>query len=112
MNVSRLRHTESSVYASATRSGSRVFQASSAAWTFVSAVSRVKGGNGGRAGTGTSHRSTETHVDYYGNQVQMTLTSSIFIRAKPPSLTTTNRSTTSLGPPVHEILNGRQLKMS
>ena len=31
-----------------TRSGSRVFQASSAAWTFVRAVSAVKGGRGGR----------------------------------------------------------------
>src|SRR3954469_20440787 len=31
-----------------TRSGSRVFQASSAAWTFCAAVSRVNGGKGGR----------------------------------------------------------------
>ena len=40
-------HFESRVYASATRSGSRVFQASSAACTFCRAVSSVKGGTGG-----------------------------------------------------------------
>jgi hypothetical protein len=51
-NSSRLRHTESSVYAPATRSGSRVFQASSAAWTFCRAVSSVNGGSGGRGLTG------------------------------------------------------------
>src|SRR4051794_20191587 len=49
-NSSRLRHCESSVYAAATRSGSRVFQASSAAWTFWRAVSSVKGGTGGLIG--------------------------------------------------------------
>src|SRR5215472_17672899 len=54
MNRSRLRHTESSVYASATRSGSRVFQASSAAWTFWRAVSSVNGGNGGRGAMAAS----------------------------------------------------------
>ena len=43
-NSSRLRHSESSVYASATRSGSRVFHASCAARTFAAAVSAVKGG--------------------------------------------------------------------
>jgi hypothetical protein len=47
MNSARLRHSESGVYASATRSGSRVFHAISAAWTFWSAVSSVKGGSGG-----------------------------------------------------------------
>jgi hypothetical protein len=46
-NSSRFRHFESTVYASATRSGSRVFQASSAACTFWRAVSSVKGGTGG-----------------------------------------------------------------
>src|SRR5215470_245663 len=51
-NSSRLRQTESSEYAPATRSGSRVFQASSAAWTFCRAVSSVKGGNGGRGDMG------------------------------------------------------------
>ena len=40
----RLRHSESGEYASATRSGSREFHASSAIWTFPVAVSRVKGG--------------------------------------------------------------------
>src|SRR5215469_9412472 len=50
-NSSRLRQTESSEYAPATRSGSRVFQASSAAWTFCRAVSSVKGGSGGRGAT-------------------------------------------------------------
>jgi hypothetical protein len=49
-NSSRLRHTESSVYAPATRSGSRVFQASSAAWTFCRAVSSVNGGGRGLTG--------------------------------------------------------------
>ena len=36
------------MYAAATLSGSRVFQASSAAWTFWRAVSSVNGGTGGR----------------------------------------------------------------
>src|SRR6185436_5830271 len=48
-NWSRLRQAESTLYAPATRSGSRVFHASSAAWTFLAAVSAVKGGNGGRS---------------------------------------------------------------
>ena len=47
--MSRFRHAESAVYAPATRSGSRVFQASSAAWTFLSAAARSNGGNGGRS---------------------------------------------------------------
>jgi hypothetical protein len=47
-NSSRLRQWESSVYAAATRSGSRVFHASSAACTFWRAVSSVNGGTGGR----------------------------------------------------------------
>ena len=51
-NVSRLRQTESTVYAAATRSGSRVFQASSAAWTFCVAVSSVNG----RQGWSVGHR--------------------------------------------------------
>src|SRR5262249_44092138 len=46
-NSERLRHSESGVYASATRSGSRVFHASSAACTFCFAVSKVNGGSGG-----------------------------------------------------------------
>src|SRR5690349_20127431 len=45
---SRLRQTESGEYAAATRSGSRVFHASSAAWTFAAALAASKGGNGGR----------------------------------------------------------------
>src|SRR5512135_3241731 len=45
--MSRLRQTESTVYAPATFSGSRVFQASSAACTFCAAVSAVNGGSGG-----------------------------------------------------------------
>src|SRR4051794_9139262 len=45
---SRFRHSESSVYAAATRSGSRAFHASSAACTFWRAVSSVNGGTGGR----------------------------------------------------------------
>jgi hypothetical protein len=44
MNRSRFRHTESGVYASATRSGSREFHASSAALAFNVAVSCVNGG--------------------------------------------------------------------
>src|SRR3954470_23801398 len=47
----RLRQTESSVYAPATRCGSRLFQASSAACTFCAAVSAVNGGSGGRSAT-------------------------------------------------------------
>src|ERR1043165_4709843 len=47
-NSARLRHALSVVYAKETRSGSREFQASSAARAFCAAVSRVKGGNGGR----------------------------------------------------------------
>src|SRR5580693_5364275 len=60
MNSSRLRHTESTVYAAATRSGSRVFQASSAACTFWRAVSSVNGGNGGRWATAASPAGTVT----------------------------------------------------
>ncbi len=44
MNLSRLRQTESSLYASETRCGSRVFQAFSAARTFAVAFSRLNGG--------------------------------------------------------------------
>src|SRR6187551_1797493 len=47
-NSARLRHALSTVYASDTRSGSREFQASSAARAFCTAVSGVKGGYGGR----------------------------------------------------------------
>src|SRR5438067_266254 len=43
-NSSRLRHSESSLYASATRSGSQLFQASSAACTFLRADSTSNGG--------------------------------------------------------------------
>src|SRR6266540_6033337 len=48
MNSERFRQWLSSVYASATFSGSREFQASSASRTFWMAVSRVNGGSGGR----------------------------------------------------------------
>ena len=48
MNCERLRHLLSSVYARATRSGSRLFHASSAARIFCAAVSGVNGGTGGR----------------------------------------------------------------
>src|SRR3954471_18628341 len=51
-NSARLRHALSTVYASDTRSGSREFHASSAARALSAAVSRVKGGNGGRPGAG------------------------------------------------------------
>src|SRR5688572_5425004 len=51
-NSARLRHALSIVYASDTRSGSREFQASSAARALTAAVSRVNGGNGGRPGAG------------------------------------------------------------
>src|SRR5690606_27688859 len=47
MNSDRLRHTESSVYARATRRGSRVFHASSAALTFARAAASSNGGSGG-----------------------------------------------------------------
>src|SRR5689334_6840340 len=43
-NSHRLRHSESSVYASATRSESLEFQASSAAFTLIRADSAVNGG--------------------------------------------------------------------
>src|SRR4051812_23794195 len=49
-NSARLRHVLSTVYASDTRSGSREFQASSAARALTAAVSRVNGGKGGRPG--------------------------------------------------------------
>ena len=47
-NSSRLRHTESSVEASDTFSGSRVFQASCAALTFCLADASSNGGSGGQ----------------------------------------------------------------
>src|SRR6185503_3728301 len=64
----RLRHALSTVYASETRSGSREFQASSAARALTAAVSRVNGGNGGRpcAAVAMSRRSEmlgEGHAD-------------------------------------------------
>src|SRR5438552_2620489 len=46
-NSERLRHLLSFVYASATRAGSRLFQASSAARAFRAADSASKGGKGG-----------------------------------------------------------------
>jgi hypothetical protein len=48
MSAPRLRQCESALEASATRPGSRLFQASSAACTFCRAVSAVNGGSGGR----------------------------------------------------------------
>src|SRR5262245_52949750 len=53
-NSARFRQALSVVYASDTRSGSREFQASSAARAFCAAVSRVNGGNGGRPALLTS----------------------------------------------------------
>ena len=50
MNSERFRHTESAVYAPATRSGSRVFHAASAASTFCRAEASSNGGTGGRIG--------------------------------------------------------------
>src|ERR1700730_17207454 len=47
MNSERLRQRLSTVYASATRAGSRVFHASSAMRAFCVAASSVKGGSGG-----------------------------------------------------------------
>ena len=49
MNSDRFLQRESIAYARATFAGSRVFQASSASRTFCIALSRVNGGNGGRA---------------------------------------------------------------
>ena len=49
MNSDRFLQPESIAYARATFAGSRVFQASSASRTFCIALSRVNGGNGGRA---------------------------------------------------------------
>src|SRR5215472_2810087 len=46
MNSARFRHWLSSVYASETRCGSRLFHASSAIRILMIAVSRVKGGTG------------------------------------------------------------------
>src|SRR6267378_8363890 len=48
-NSARLRQRLSTVYASATRAGSRVFHASSAMRVFCAAVSAVKRGSGGRS---------------------------------------------------------------
>src|SRR5258708_19908597 len=48
MNSDRLRHRLCALYARATFSGLREFHPSSAARTFSVAVSRVKGGRGGR----------------------------------------------------------------
>src|ERR1700681_4744284 len=50
MKSDRFLQHESIAYARATFAGSRVFQASSASRTFCVALSRVNGGNGGRAG--------------------------------------------------------------
>src|SRR5580704_6715588 len=50
MNSDRFLQRESIAYARATFAGSRVFQVSSARRTFCIALSRVNGGNGGRAG--------------------------------------------------------------
>src|ERR1700730_8794557 len=50
MNSDRFLQRESIAYARATLAGSRVFPASSASRTFCLALSRVNGGNGGRAG--------------------------------------------------------------
>lgn len=50
----RFRYRESNVYASATLSGGREFQASSARHTFCIEVLRVNGGNGGRVETASS----------------------------------------------------------
>src|SRR6202140_4385695 len=47
-NSERFLQRESTVYAKATFSGSREFQASSASRTLLIAVSRVNGGDGGR----------------------------------------------------------------
>src|SRR6266853_2538556 len=49
INSDRFLQRESIAYAKATFAGSRVFQASSASRTFCIALSRVNGGNGGRA---------------------------------------------------------------
>src|SRR3954470_7656420 len=48
MNSARFRHRLSGVYPSATRAGSREFQASSASLVFWAAVMSSKGGSGGR----------------------------------------------------------------
>src|SRR5262245_20851091 len=58
-NSARLRHALSAVYASDTRSGSREFQASSAARALTAAVSRVNGGNGGRPCAGVAIKPSE-----------------------------------------------------
>src|ERR1700678_2388264 len=62
-NSSRLRQTESSLAAPATRSGSRVFHASSAACTFCLAVCSVNGGNGGLGGTGLTYSCGQRHSE-------------------------------------------------
>src|SRR6266849_2380951 len=58
-NSARLRQRLSTVYASATRAGSRAFHASSAMRVFCAAVSAVKGGSGGRS-IGWSLNSVQT----------------------------------------------------
>jgi|AntAceMinimDraft_5_1070358.scaffolds.fasta_scaffold16184_3 hypothetical protein len=50
-NSARLRHSESTLYAAAIASTSCRFHAASAALTLARAVSAVKGGSGGRAGS-------------------------------------------------------------
>ena len=70
MNSARLRQRLSGLYASATRSGSRVFQPSSAARTFWIAVASVNGGSGGRisapTASGLLKRAMTCHLQWLG----------------------------------------------
>src|SRR5208282_4310772 len=69
MNSARLRHRLSSVYAKETRSGSRLFQPSSAIRTLTIAVSRVNGGIGAAIENLPCHSSTAS-IHRRGTQPQ------------------------------------------
>src|SRR5712691_5471063 len=66
MNSDRFLQRESIAYARATFAGSRVFQASSARRTFCIALSRVNGGQGGRAGVVAIPMITSPGIDAFG----------------------------------------------
>jgi hypothetical protein len=65
-NSDRFLQRESIAYAKATFAGSRVFQASSARRTFCTALSRVNGGKGGRAGVVAVPTIFSPRIDSFG----------------------------------------------
>ena len=66
MNSDQFLQRESIVYARANFAGSRLFQASSASRTFCIALSRVNGGNGGRAGVVGVPMISSPGIDSFG----------------------------------------------